>query len=240
MKWYADPFNRVSVQCTLEFGIPADVCRSPRDFHFIVLLQILLKELPDDSADIHALVPGLSVQDTFRILVEEQTWALYISEKNFGSLVRSLVQSCSTKPMAWKDFSVQARASVAHQLLDRSHHYRKYDLTVAEHIFGSSLVGIVAGLNVVTNAHDDVLWLQVVKLAARYENSVGPHPEYFEQWYLRVRELVEPSLKEFLKLSINERGITPNLILPGHVLEMVADFALEPYRMESNLAGNYE
>jgi len=228
MKWYADPFNRVSVQCTLKFGIPEDACRSPRDFHFIVLLQVLLNELPDDSADIHALVPGLSVQDTIRIMVEEQTWALYVSERNFVPLVRSLVLSSSTKPMAWKDFSVQARASLAHQLVDRFY-YRKDQLTEAIHTWGGYLEAIVVGLNRITDAYDEVLWLKVIKLAARNENPVGPHTQYFRQWYLRMREVVNLQLQLFFELSINEHGFASNLIPPALVLEMVAEYALEPW-----------
>ena len=231
MKWYADPFNRVSVQCTLKFRIPRgseDFCRSPRDFHFCMVLEILLKELPDDSADIHALVPGLSVQDTFRIMVEEPTWALYVTDSNFVPLARSLVLSSSTKTTAWKDFSVQARASVAHQLVDRFY-YRKDDLTEAVHFWGGYLEAIVVGLDRITDAYDDVLWLQVIKLAARNENSVGPHTQYFQQWYLRTREVVELSLQYFLELSIDERGLASDLIPPAPVLAMVADYALEPY-----------
>lgn len=227
MQWYADPYTRVSIPTSLGFCVPdgrIDINQSPRDFQFYYVLSKLLESLPDDTSDTKALVPGLTVQDVILILTEEPAWRKYVGPEQIAKCTRALIDSSSTKLVPWEALTVPSRASAAHMIVDRFIRNSEGLSWEVKHC-GRLLLQIVMGQNSVAGIHDEILWLQVVKHAAKNRAAIsfpgddddsggpsrstatGTHPDFFRQVYHRAQQAVRPALNALLQ-PWEQRGVS--------------------------------
>ena len=225
MQLYADPYTRAS--------LPVDPDSSPRDNEFPCLLESLLHILPDDPLDSTALVPGLTVHEIFQIITSEPHY--YRSMESFAGLGISnrLLLSVSAKPMAWEAFSVEARASIAHKLLDLKN--AAQDITPGslrwrlEYTFVTQLFFLVFGYNCITETKDEAMWFKVVEHAATTE--LGPFTEVFTEWYSRVCGKAGNSLH----VLVTEMNLPKGFVPPPAVIHIL-QYALDPFGFQPLLA----
>ena len=230
MQWFACPYTRVSIPSYAAFYFEDDMLgdKGLRDSQFLWILTALLRELPNDPREKTLLLPGLYVQDIYNLLTEDPVLATHTPVALLYKLVQALLHSNSTRRTAWDSFTVQSRALLAHQIVER--YFSSNDdnddpmddkddlcggtviMSVSRVECGRDLIGALTGWNTCSSSKDETLWLKVVKEAAGMndiENDIDNvhgtshsvefhHTPYFQQWYAQVSQNVDPTLEEFL------------------------------------------
>ena len=234
MQLYADPYTRAS--------LPLDVDASPRNNILPGFLGLLLDDLPDDPLNSAAIVPGLTAHEMFQIIVTEPFYHRCVGLSSLESLdetvtFKRLRQSVSAKPKAWEAFSVEARASTAHNLLglynqlDSKAKYTEPDTaswtTVA--VFVKQIFFLVLGFDSITKTKADATWLKVVVHAATAE--LRPFAGVFSDWYRRVGS----KAVRMLELLATETKFSLDLV-PPPVVEHIVEYAMDPFGSEPLMA----
>ena len=220
MQLYADPYTRASLRYR----------PSPRVIGFPKVLELLLRSLPNDPLDSAMLVSGLRVQDIFQIIITDPYWHAAFGTEFGDRIVWHLLASVAVKPTAWKAFSVEARARVAHELLSLyqqcSSRYDDYLQEKALEIW-THLFAIVVGFNLLTIEAADNIWLDVVTLASTAD--IGPYPGGFSKWRQRVGYAAVSKLQEMAGVRRDDTGEVYLELMPPPLMEHIIEYAMDPF-----------
>jgi len=245
MRWYVDPYTRVSFPTRpLLAEEPSEqeiVRRGLRDFHFVRTLHYLMEHLPDDSFDSTAIIPGLAIHDVIHLVASEPEWKTSFFNY-YADYFFDLIIFAPRKPMAWKAFSLEARAVSAHEIVGL---FRAVpDLITymgSEPLFAVTGFDRVADFDRVTGTtkQGEVSWLKVIKLAMMKKSPTGvdfpfgPHTDFFAQWYTRTADDATSLFNVLIDLLREQRnGFSQDLMPPTAVLSHIIEYTMEPFSNE--------
>jgi len=145
-----------------------------------------------------------------------------------GSLLKNTPKM---KPIAWKSFSLGARAFAVHQIVGLFS-----ELPEIPQRLGTVLLYVFSGFNRHHGTADEIMWLKLVKLAMTKKSSAGvdfpfgPHTELFAQWYKLVDEAASTLFHVLVDVLMEQcNGFSLDLLPPAPVLNHISEYAMEPF-----------
>jgi len=147
------------------------------------------------------------------------------------NVLSELLRAVSAKPTAWQAYSAEARAAAAHQILCLGS-----NSLPMENKWQAYLLRLVLGCTMITGTKNDVIWLEVVKLASTKQSAsgikfpFGPHVGHFSDCYDQACGVASTLVNALLDIFLERcNGFSLDLLPPTPVMQHIVEYALDPF-----------